>query len=191
MAGIDHALEGIPRYAGFKYKKKKRAETCVFRRSFRLFAALFFSPRPSFAVQNFFCFLTIFFPQSHTHPQRALLLVLTTNRGSGIFKTAAIYVLRKEKRLLTTGQITRYIIKSEKEEREQKLFSFFFFSFSSNGPSFFLLGGACDFFLDFDLLFAFFCCFFIRSYFFFHFHIRDAGFNENDDERARERESVN
>ena len=29
------------------------------------------------------------------------------NRGSGIFKTAAIYVLRKEKRLLTTGQITR------------------------------------------------------------------------------------
>ena len=31
------------------------------------------------------------------------------NRGSGIYKTAAIYVLRKEKRLLTTGQITRYI----------------------------------------------------------------------------------
>jgi len=70
MAGIDHALEGIPRYAGFKYKKKKRAETCVFRRSFRLFAALFFSPRPSFAVQNFFCFLTIFFPQSHAHTTR-------------------------------------------------------------------------------------------------------------------------
>ena len=32
------------------------------------------------------------------------------NRGSGIYKTAAIYVLRKEKRLLTTGQITRYIL---------------------------------------------------------------------------------
>jgi len=34
------------------------------------------------------------------------------NRGSGIYKTAAIYVLRKEKRLLTTGQITRYIVKA-------------------------------------------------------------------------------
>jgi hypothetical protein len=45
MAGIDHALEGIPRYAGFKYKKKKRAETCVFR---RLFAALFSSGSKSF-----------------------------------------------------------------------------------------------------------------------------------------------
>ena len=35
-----------------------------------------------------------------------------SHRGSGIYKTAAIYVLRKEKRLLTTGQITRYIVKA-------------------------------------------------------------------------------
>ncbi|CAL6404489.1 unnamed protein product [Bathycoccus prasinos] len=34
-------------------------------------------------------------------------------RGSGIFKTAAIYVLRKEKRLLTTGQITRYALEND------------------------------------------------------------------------------
>jgi len=90
-------------------------------------------------VQNFFCFLTIFF--------RNLTLTQTrftrpnNNRGSGIFKTAATYVLRKEKRLLTTGQITRYY-KSERRERA-KIILFFFFQFLSNGtPSFFLLGGA-------------------------------------------------
>jgi len=97
-------------------------------------------------------------------------------------------VLRKEKRLLTTGQITRYIIKSEKEEREQKLFSFFFFSFSSNGPSFFLLGGACDFFLDFDLLFAFLLLFHTFVLLFSFSHSRCRIQRERRRARARERE---
>ena len=85
----------------------------------------------------------------------------SSDRGSGIFKTAAIYVLRKEKRLLTTGQITRYCVDFERKKRE-KSFSFFFQFSTSDGPHLFsyLRAAAraqalCDFFLDFDLLFAF------------------------------------
>jgi len=55
-------------------------------------------------------------------------------------------VLRKEKRLLTTGQITRYIIKSEKEEREQKLFSFFFSVFRRMAHLFFYWAALAIFF---------------------------------------------
>ena len=50
----------------------------------------------------------------------------------------------------------------------------------------------CAIFFRFSIcFFAFFLLLFHTLwYFFFHFHIRDAGFNENDDERARERECV-
>jgi hypothetical protein len=64
-----------------------------------------FSPRMR-ALNVYKLFSAVVFFQKQIRKTCALQRY-ENNRGSGIFKTAAIYVLRKEKRLLTTGQITR------------------------------------------------------------------------------------
>jgi hypothetical protein len=93
---------------------------------FGVSSAALFSLAPLFPFKIFFFVFNIqtlvLFSAISLTLARALY---SSDRGSGIFKTAAIYVLRKEKRLLTTGQITRYCVDFERKKRE-KSFSFFF-----------------------------------------------------------------
>lgn len=110
----------------------------------------------------------------------------SNDRGSGIFKTAAIYVLRKEKRLLTTGQITRYIttrfeFERKKREREKNHFSFLFQFSTCRMPHLFFYWATLQSDDFFRFRFAFLLLFFV--YFFFHFHIRDATRRRARDER--------
>ena len=148
MAGIDHALEGIPRYAGFKYIKKERAETsCVFRRSFRLFAALFSSP--SSGGSKFFLFFNNFFPQSHTHTNALYSSQQQTEDPE--YSKPPRYTCFARRSVCSRPGKSPGIIKA-KEEREQKLFSLFFFSFCRMARHLFFYWAA--------LCFAPFCVFF-------------------------------
>lgn len=65
MAGIDHALEGIPRYAGVLNIKKRKGRKHAF--SGALFDSSPLSPSSGGGGSKFFLFFNNFFPQSHTH----------------------------------------------------------------------------------------------------------------------------
>jgi hypothetical protein len=122
MAGVDLAMEGIPRYVKDLFffffclsRRLVRSAKDVFKinnnmrfsSKIRLLSVfgMSFSPRMR-ALNVYKLFSAVVFFQKQIRKTCALQRY-ENNRGSGIFKTAAIYVLRKEKRLLTTGQITR------------------------------------------------------------------------------------
>ena len=136
----------------------------------------------------FFCFLTIFFPQSHTLTQTRFTRPNNKQRIRNIQNRRDIRASQGE--AVAHDRANHQVLLKERKKRESKNYSlFFFFSFCPNGtPSFFLLGGACALLRFLRFRFAFLLLFhtFVLLFSFSHSRCRI----QRERRRARARERV-